>query len=181
MTLKSALAATAASALLLTFVAGTAVAADPSCVPLIKASTPDPNVPYKVTMALVTDGKKEITESVYIGGFLYILRPNTKEWMKMPMPDLKAVAEMAAQTLAGCSAGGIELVGTTPARVWTSKSVDPFTKKPMDHRVWVGVTDNRVYRQKVDQVDQLLSYSNIAVPSPIAATTGERKRRAIAP
>lgn len=157
---------------------GTTLAADPSCVPLIKASVPDPNVPYKVTMTMVTDGKKEISESVYIGGFLYLLRPNAKEWMKMPMPDLKAVTEMAVKSLVGCSAGGIELVGATPTRVWTSKSIDPFTKKPMDHKVWIGIADSRVYRQKVDEVDQLLSYSNVTVPSPIAA---ERRRRAIAP
>lgn len=179
MTLKFVLAASAA--LLAAQFSTDARAADPSCAPLIKASTPDPAVPYKVTMAMASDGKKEITESVYIGGFLYILRPNAKEWMKMPMPDLKTVAEMAAQTLAGCSAGGIELVGTTPTRVWTSKSIDPFTRKPMEHKVWVGIADNRVYRQKVDTVEQLLSYSNITVPSPVAAAGGERKRRAIAP
>ena len=176
MTLK--FAATSTVGLMTVLLSAAALAVDPGCAPLIKASTPDANVPYKVSMTMVIDGKKEASESIYIGGFLYMLRPGAKEWIKMPMPDLKAASEMAARSLSGCSAGGIELVGTTPTRVWTSKSLDPFTKKPMDHRVWVGVADNRVYRQKVDQVEQLLSYSNISVPSPIAS---ERKRKAIAP
>lgn len=178
MTLKFAAAATALAGLTMTFFSGAVLAADPSCAPLIKASLPDPGRPYKVTMTMMTNGKPEVSESVYIGGFIYLRHANAAEWVKVPMPDLKVVAATAEQSLVGCSAGGIELVGTTPTRVWTSKSVDPFTKKPMDHRVWVGVADNRVYRQKVDQVEQLLSYSNVSVPSPIAS---ERKRKAIAP
>jgi hypothetical protein len=65
------------------------------------------------------------------------------------------------------------MVGTTPARTWTSQSVDPFTKKPMVHKVWIGVADGRVYRQKVDDTEQLISYTNISIPSPVKP---DRKR-----
>jgi hypothetical protein len=156
-------------------------AVDASCVPLIRASTPDPARPYKVSMTMVVNGKTELSEAVYIDGFMYIRHAGAKEWLKMPMPDIKSTVEMAEKSLSSCSAGGIELVGGTPTRVWTSKSIDPFSKKPMAHKVWIGIADNRVYRQKIDDVEQLLSYSNVAVPSPVAASPAERRRKVAAP
>lgn len=152
---------------------GTAHAADPSCAALIKATMPDFNVPYRVKMTMMMDGQPSVTESVVIGGDMYILQPKATHWMKVKMPDPKVVFEQASQSLTRCAAGGIELVGTTPARTWTSKSVNPFTKEPMAHKVWIGVADGRVYRQKVDDTEQLISYNNISVPSPVKP---DRKR-----
>ena len=39
----------------------------------------------------------------------------------------------------------------------------------MAHKVWIGVADGRVYRQKVDDTEQLISYNNVTVPSPVQA------------
>lgn len=148
-------------------------AADPSCAAMIKATMPDFNVPYRVKMTMMMDGQPAVTESVVMGGDMYILQPKATHWTKVKMPDPKVVFEQASQSLTRCAAGGIELVGTTPARTWTSKSVNPFTKEPMAHKVWIGVADGRVYRQKVDDTEQLISYNNISVPSPVKP---DRKR-----
>jgi hypothetical protein len=148
-------------------------AADPSCAALIKATTPDFSVPYRVKMTMDMNGQPSVTESVVIGGDMYILQPKATHWMKVKMPDPKVLVEQAQQSLTRCAAGGIEMVGTTPARTWTSQSVDPFTKKPMVHKVWIGVADGRVYRQKVDDTEQLISYTNISIPSPVKP---DRKR-----
>jgi hypothetical protein len=43
----------------------------------------------------------------------------------------------------------------------------------MVHKVWIGVADGRVYRQKVDDTEQLISYTNISIPSPVKP---DRKR-----
>jgi len=142
-------------------------AADPSCAALIKATMPDFNVPYRVKMTMMMNGQPSVTESVIIGGDMYILQPKATHWTKTKMPDPKAVMEQAQQSLTRCAAGGVELVGTTPTRTWTSQSVNPFTKEPMVHKVWIGVADGRVYRQKVDDTEQLISYTNVTVPSPV--------------
>ena len=157
----------AIAATLATGFVGSAFAADASCTALIKATVPDPKVPYRVTMTMLNDGKPQVSESVNIDGFLYVRQGNAKTWSKIKMPDTKALVEESQSSLSGCTAGGTEQVGTTPTRVWTANSVDPYSKKTVNHKVWIGVADSRVYRQKIDDMDQLLSYTNVTVPAPL--------------
>lgn len=152
---------------------GSAHAADPNCAPLIKATVPDPNFPYRVTSTMMIGGEPSVSESVVIGGNMYLLPAKATEWTKVKMPDTKVLAEQAQQSLISCTAGGAELVGTTPTRVWTTQTTNPVTNKPMANKVWIGVADGRVYRQKGDVVEQVISYTNISVPSPVKP---DRKR-----
>jgi len=142
-------------------------AADPACAALIAATMPKPELPYRVRMTMKMDGKPTVMESVYINNTIYTRQAGEPTWNRTVIKDMKALATLAADTLSGCSAGGVELVGATPTRVWTTRSVDPFTKKPMTHKVWVGVADSRVYRQVVDDIEQIISYDNVVAPTEL--------------
>ncbi len=148
--------------LALTFVTSASAAADPSCDKLIEASAFKPGVPYRVSQTMTIDGKAEVSEAVYTGGVLY--SQIAGKWRAMPMPEMADATKTARETTRQCVAGGIELVGTMPARVWTSQVETQFDDKPVQWKTWVGSTDGRIYRQQSAGFDQRIFYDNVVAP-----------------
>ncbi|RYF43434.1 MAG: hypothetical protein EOO25_03230 [Comamonadaceae bacterium] len=148
-------------------------AADPSCDKLLQASAFKPGVPYRVSQTMTVDGKAEVHEAVYIDGKLY--SQIAGKWRVMPIPDMADASKVARETTRQCVAGGTELLGTTPTRMWTSQVKTQFDDKPVQWKTWVGVADGRLYRQQSQGFDQRIFYDNVVAPAVAPAT--EKKKR----
>lgn len=147
--------------------------ADPSCDKLIDATTPKPDLPYRVSQTIMIQGKAEVSEAVFINRVLYL--QTAGKWRSMPMPDVKQTIQVAKDSTSQCIAGGTEMVGTTPARVWTSRVKTPFSEKAVQWKTWIGVADGRVYRQHSQDFEQRIFYDNVV--APVVEPTATRRKR----
>lgn len=148
-------------------------AADPSCDKLLEASAFKREVPYRVSQTMTVDGKAEVSEAVYVDGKLY--SQIAGKWRAMPVPDMADALKIARETTRQCVAGGIELLGAVPTRVWTSQVKTQFDDKPAQWKTWVGVADGRLYRQQSQGFDQHIRYDNVVAPA--VAPAADKKKR----
>lgn len=157
----------------LMFGASVSALADPSCDKLIDATTPKPDLPYRVSQTIMIQGKAEVSEAVFIDRVLYV--QTAGKWRSLPMPDVKQTIQVAKDSTSQCVAGGTELVGTTPTRVWTSRVKTPFSEKAVQWKTWIGVADGRVYRQQTQDYEQRIFYDNVM--APVVEPTATRRKR----
>lgn len=145
--------------------ATTTSAADVSCAAMIEATMPKPSAPYRGTQSIALAGGKTMdNKMVYIGGTMYMQIAGSTTWLGTPVGDLKVLAAETAKLTSNCKAGATELVGSTPTRVWTSQIKSPIDGALSEQKLWIGVNDGRVYRQKTADLDQRLFYDNVVAP-----------------
>ena len=131
----------------------------------IEATIPKPNAPYRGTQSIALAGGKTMdNKMVYIGGTMYMQIAGSTTWLGTPVGDLKVLAAETAKLTSNCKAGATELVGSTPTRVWTSQIKSPIDGALSEQKLWIGVNDGRVYRQKTADLDQRLFYDNVVAP-----------------
>jgi hypothetical protein len=140
-------------------------AADASCTAMIEATIPKPNAPYRGTQSIALGGGKTMeNKMIYIGGTMHMQIAGSTTWTAASVGDLKALTAETAKLTSRCEAGASELLGTTLTRVWTSQIKSPVDGSLSEQKLWIGVADGRVHRQKTASVDQRLYYDNVVAP-----------------
>lgn len=159
-------------AAVIAFANGPVFANDSSCAEMIKATIPNPNVPYRVLQTVIRNGQTVKRESIYFGGAIFVQSNPSSPWIKVEMSsaDLAALVTQAIKTTSNCVAGATELVGNIQTRVWTSEAMNPVLKKNVSQKLWIGLTDDRVYRQSIGTTDQVFSYENGVAPKNVAVS-----------
>jgi hypothetical protein len=147
------------------FLSAPSFAADASCTAMIEATLPKPNAPYRGTQSIALGGGKTMeNKMIYIGGTMHMQIAGSTTWTATPVGDLKTLTAETAKLTSRCVAGVTELMGTTPTRVWTSQIKSPIDGSLSEQKLWIGVADGRVHRQKTTSVDQRLYYDNVVAP-----------------
>jgi hypothetical protein len=140
-------------------------AADASCTAMIEATIPKPSAPYRGTQSIALQGGKTMeNKMVYIGATMYMQIEGSTTWSGTPVGDLKVLVAETAKLTSNCKAGATELIGSTPTRVWTSQIKSPVVGSMSEQKLWIGIADGRVHRQKTADVDQRLYYDNVVAP-----------------
>jgi hypothetical protein len=140
-------------------------ATDASCTAMIEATIPKPSAPYRGTQSIALGGGKTMeNKMIYIGGTMHMQIAGSTTWTAAPVGDLKTLAAETAKLTSRCVAGATELMGTTPTRVWTSQIKSPVDSSLSEQKLWIGVADGRVHRQKTTSLDQRLYYDNVVAP-----------------
>lgn len=147
-------------------------AADSSCIEMIKATIPNPKVPYRVSQTVVRNGQAVTRESVYFGGAMFVHTSSSSPWLKVELSpsDLASLVAQAEKNTSNCVSGVTESVGTVRTRVWSSDAMNPVLQKKVLQKLWIGVADGRVYRQSIGAMDQVFSYENVEAPKNVAVS-----------
>lgn len=148
-------------------------ATDSSCTEMIKATIPNPKVPYHVLQTVMRNGQAVTRESIYFGGAMFVHISPSSPWLRVDLSsnDLALLVVQAEKTTSNCVSGATELVGNVRTLVWTSDTMNPVLKKKVTQKLWIGVADGRVYRQSIGTTDQVFSYQNVEAPKNVGGSS----------
>jgi hypothetical protein len=139
------------AAILLSSVAGAALAAEPACEPIVKASLagPQQSARHRVTM------EGTVIESVMLKDAMFMRESPTSSWRRVPMDGAKrrAMAEQALVMLpfSQCTGPVFETRGGVAMAVYSYKQSNPLTPGKLDSsRIWIGRDDGLPRRLESD-------------------------------
>jgi hypothetical protein len=139
------------AATLLPFATVAALAAEPACEPIVKASLagPQQSARHRVSMG------DTVIESVMLKDAMFMREAPTAPWRRVPMDGAKrrAMAEQALAMLpfSQCTGPVFETRGGVAMAVYSYRQANPLTPGKLDlSRIWIGRDDGLPRRLESD-------------------------------